>query len=177
MHDITLGRWYIFQHPESQPSISSLFSLIPLDGKTKIPERVWDNQVKIWQAVFDIMVNVSPAEFSFVLTNYLSQHKNDDIEHFGIIEGVAKSREAVFVPVRMHIEVEEHKKRISVPERTIRHKMTDKEAPSAYDQEDQIISIAHENLLDLDVTNLSAEAAANQILSFVGNILAKRSPA
>src|SRR5580698_1059674 len=50
-----------------------VFSLIPLDGQTKLPERIWDNTRKIWEAVSDTIIHISPREYNFVLTNSLIQ--------------------------------------------------------------------------------------------------------
>ena len=143
-----------------------LFSLIPLNGKTKIPQRVWDNQGMIWDAVIDVMTHVSPSEFSFVLTNYLSQNNPSDVEWFKTVEKMSEKRQARFIPVHLTIDLEEHKKRISSEGRAEQYKMTDQTAPETYRSQDKIVDITHQNALNLDVTHLSARGAAKKILSF-----------
>ncbi len=141
-----------------------LFSLIPLDGKTKIPRRVWDNLGKIWDAVIDVMIHVSPLEFSFVLTNYLSQNNPNDVAWFEEVKAMTEARKALFIPVLLTIDQEEHKKRIVRSERKDRYKETNPDAPIRYATNDCLINIAHSNLLELDVTGLNPEEAAKKII-------------
>ncbi len=54
-----------------------VFSIIGADGVTPIPEAAWIRVRQIRDVVFDTMVNVSPPEFSFVLTNVLIEKKSD----------------------------------------------------------------------------------------------------
>lgn len=105
-----------------------LYSVIPLDGVTSIPQRVWGNQTKIWEAVLDTMIHVSPPEFSFILTNYLSQNDPDAHAWFAKVADMATERGAWFVPVLLRIEPEEHARRIVNEDRRERMKQTD---PSA----------------------------------------------
>lgn len=142
-----------------------LFSLIPLDGKTPIPRRVWDNIHTIWDCVMDTMTHVSPQDFSFILTNYLSQNNANDIAWFATVEAMASARGARFVPVLLTIDEAEHKARITRPERTARMKETNPDAAARYAREDRLISLSHPHLLTLDVTALSPQSAAAQILA------------
>ena len=146
-----------------------LFSLIHLDGKTKIPQRVWDNQGKIWDAVLDVMLHVSPPAFSFVLTNYLSQNNPNDVAWFGEVKAMAEAREALFVPVLLTIDPAEHKNRIVRSERKDRYKETNPEAPARYAAEDRLIEIVHPNLLEVDVTELTPEDVAKKIILHASN--------
>jgi len=142
-----------------------IFSLIPLDGKTNITKRTWANRVKIWKAVFDTMIYISPREFSFVLTNYLSQNDPEDVAWFEQVKAMAEAREALFVPVRLIIDPVEHKSRIVSSERKDRYKETNPDAPARYAAEDRLIEITHPNLLELDVTSLNPEEAAKKIIT------------
>lgn len=147
-----------------------LFSLIPLDGKTPIPRRVWDNIHTIWDAVIDTMTHVSPPDFSFILTNYLSQNNANDIAWFDTVEAMAASRGARFVPVVLTIDEAEHKNRITGPGRTARMKETNPEAPARYAATDRLIAPDHPHLLTLDVTALTAQDAARHILAHAARL-------
>jgi hypothetical protein len=144
-----------------------LFTVLDLDGKTPIPGRVWDNQMKIWRAVLDTIVHVSPPRMSFIFTNHLSQDHPGDVAWFGEIQGMAEARGARFVPVRLTIDPEEHARRITTEERRARMKQTDPDAPARYARDNQLIRVDHPNCLNLDVTDFSAGAAASHILEFV----------
>lgn len=142
-----------------------IFSLIPTDGKTPLPSRVWQNCKQVWRAVLDTMIHIAPADYNFVLTNKLLENDTEDRAWFKEVETAATTKKAHFVPVRMICSVKEMEKRIVRPERKERLKQTDPLAPARYVQNDEILKIDHPNLLNIDVTNLSASQAAQQILN------------
>ncbi|NCC21685.1 MAG: hypothetical protein EOM26_04385 [Alphaproteobacteria bacterium] len=152
-----------------------IFSVIAADGKSKLPERVWDNAGQIWRAVFDSMIHISPPGFSFVLTNYLSQRNPDDVAWFAEVEAMAAARGAVFVPVLLTIDPVEHVRRITQPGRKERFKCIDGDAPHRYAREDRLVDVRHQNLLMLDVTSLSAEDTAGKIIWHAKRQTASRS--
>ena len=142
-----------------------IFSIIKADGVTPLPVNVWENVEKIWRVVLDTMVNVSPSDFSFVLTNVLFDGEGDKA-WFEKMAQVAMARNAKFVPVLLRISVEEHEKRIDQPDRKLRMKETDPASPKRYALLDNIYVPNHGNLLTLDVSNMSAEEAAVTILNY-----------
>ncbi len=141
-----------------------LFSLVRLDGKTPLPARIWDNVIKIWDAVADTMVHISPREFSFVLTNGLFEGDDEDRKHMLNMKRVADERGGIYIPVRLVIsDVEEHIRRITTGNRSARMKETDPAAPAKYAARDVLITgLATE--LTLDVTHMSPVEAARKIL-------------
>ncbi len=48
-----------------------IFSVIGADGKTRLPNIVWDKVGVIREAVLDSICTLSPPDFSFVFTNVL----------------------------------------------------------------------------------------------------------
>ena len=142
-----------------------VFSLIHVDGKTKLPERTWDNTLKIWEVVADTIVHISPREYNFVLTNSLIQGDAADHRHYERTKGIAEQREGRFIPVRLIIsDIEEHVKRITAPSRTLKLKQTDAESPQLYATTREVLHVSHPNGLTLDVTRLTAQEAADIIL-------------
>lgn len=142
-----------------------IFSLIQTDGKTKLPRMVWDYTDRIWEVVADTMVNLSPPDASFVLTNMLIEGEAGDMAHFGKVSTVAEKRGACLVPVRLDISnVEEHIRRITASDRADRFKETDAGRPQYYAETKKILRPDHPHVLTLDVTTLSASDAAAEIL-------------
>lgn len=131
-----------------------LFPLIHTDGVTPLPPRIWDNVGKIWDAVVDTMIHLSPPDYSFILTNALSTSEGDRA-WFDEICRMAKARQAVLVPVVLTLSVEEHKKRIVSDERRARFKETDPEGPEKYAKAQNMLIPDHPNLLTLNVSDLS----------------------
>lgn len=142
-----------------------LFSLVRLDGKTPLPARIWDNVIKIWDAVADTMVHISPREFSFVLTNGLFEGDDEDRKHMLNMKRVADERGGIYVPVRLVIsDVEEHIRRITADSRSARMKETDPAAPHKYASR-EVLKTGLATELTLDVTSLAPVDAARKILA------------
>ena len=143
-----------------------IFSIINADGVTPLPLKVWENVGKIWDAVLDTLVNVTPPDFSFVLTNALFDSEGDRA-WFKEIEAMAKTRNAKFVPVLLRVSVEEHQKRIVQPERKKRIKETDPKSPARYALLNNLYVPDHPNLLTLDVSDMPPSESAQIILNYL----------
>lgn len=141
-----------------------VFSLVHLDSKTLLPPRIWKNIADIWNAVLDTIVHISPHDYNFVLTNALFEDP-EQRAWYEKIEAMAEERGATFIPVRLSCSVEENTKRIVTPERKERLKETNPESPARNATEHQVLKIAHKNLIELDVTSISAQDAAKKIIS------------
>ena len=140
-----------------------VFGLIEQDGITPLPKRIWDNVGKIWDATLDTITHISPKHFNFVLTNFLVDENEDDCIWFQTVQKGAEKRGAAFIPVRMHISLEENEKRIVQPDRKERMKDINPASPKR-NSELSILTIDHPNLLNLDVTEMTAKDAAKCIL-------------
>jgi hypothetical protein len=148
-----------------------VFSVIRLDGKTPISARAWDNTLKIWEAVADTIVHVSPPEYSFVLTNALIEGDAGDLQHYKRIEELAAQRRARFIPVRLLIsDVEEHSRRITAPDRAVRFKENHPQSAAKYALSKGVLQVDHPQALTLDVTSLAAADAAEKILSYAASV-------
>lgn len=145
---------------------NTIFTLIETDGKTKLPERVWDNTIRIWDVVADTMVHISPKHFSFVLTNALVEGDALDLAHAARMRDVASQRGGLYVPVRLVVsDIDEHIARITAPDRRQRFKETNAEAPRRYAETRQVLNFPDAATLTLDVTKLPPAEAAAHILA------------
>lgn len=146
-----------------------LFTIIHADGITPLPPRIWDNVGKVWDAVIDTMIHISPPDYSFVLTNALSDSAKD-VAWFHEVEDMARQRNAIFIPVVLKISLDEHKRRIISPDRVTRMKEIDTNSPARYAAADNLIKPTHPHLLTLDVSSISAEQSAQAILNHIKTI-------
>lgn len=146
-----------------------LFTLIHADGITPLPPRIWENVGKVWDAVIDTMIHISPPDYSFVLTNALSD-SDKDVSWFYEVEDMARQRNAIFIPVVLKISLDEHKRRIVSPDRITRMKEIDPNNPARYAAADNLIKPVHPHLLTLDVSSISAEQSAQSILNHIKTI-------
>ncbi len=147
-----------------------LFSLIEKDRIAPLPERIWDNVAQIWDAVLDTMIHISPAHYSFVLTNALTDEGEIDRSWFNRVQNGAVERGATFIPVRLKCSIEENERRIVQPNRAERLKEIDPTSPKRNAENHTVLTTDHPHLFNLDVTNLTAEKAAQTILNHARNL-------
>lgn len=141
-----------------------VFSVIRQDGVTKITPEVWSNCKKIWEIVWDTIHSVAPSSMSYILTNHLAEQDEVDREWFSRIVSHVERRRAAFLPVRLLCSEEELRRRIVMPERRERMKLSDAERISQFCREEAVLKPDHPNLFELDVTSIAADEAAQIIL-------------
>lgn len=142
-----------------------IFELLQYDGYTKIPDFAWDAIARIRDSVFEFLVTYK--QNNYVLTNNLYEDEGDK-RLYNQVKQMAHLRRSLFVPVRLLITVEEHLKRVTKKERLLRWKSIDPE--DVYDQT-PLLTIIHPNLLELNVSYLSAENAAEKILIHIMKLI------
>ncbi len=136
-----------------------IFELLQYDGYAKIPDFAWDVIAKIRLEIFNFLSNHTAN--SYVLTNCLA-NTDEDKQLYMQVQTMAETRGSLFIPVQLEISKEAHLKRLTKPERRKRWKSID---PSDAEDNELLISIFHPNLLLLNVSNLSPEAAAEAIIN------------
>lgn len=141
-----------------------IFTLLNYDGLSSIPQIGWEAIDKIRKAVYEFMSEESAN--NYILTSCLYEDDGDR-ECFKNTKEMAAKRGSVFIPVKLLISKEEHLRRITQASRRERWKSID---PKDAEQTEDLIQINHPNLLELDVTTLSAHEAAKIILEFVKKI-------
>ena len=141
-----------------------VFSLIRVDGKTPLPERVWDMIGVIRDQVRLAIEELTPPDASFVLTNCLLENNPMDRAAYEQVEGMAARRGNVFVPVVLQASDAAHAARVPSAERGANFKETDVESALRKRQTTELLRIAHPNRLDLDTTDLPPAEAARLII-------------
>ncbi len=138
-----------------------IFELLQHDGYAKIPDFAWDTIARIRAEVFDFLTK--SLQNSYVLTNCLDETDKDK-QLYEQVKKMAATRGSLFVPVQLQISKEEHLKRLTRPDRRERWKSID---PADAEDNGPLISISHPNLLEIDVSNLSTEDAAESIMDHI----------
>src|SRR5262249_53766653 len=140
-----------------------IFGLLQTDGKTKLPEAVWDRVGEVRRAVHDTIATLSPREWNFIFTHAGHEDEPADHEIFASIVDVAGRRQALLVPVRLTCAEEELVRRVVSPERRDRLKSVSADGARRSSRMRQVLVPRHLNLLDLDVTSIPASEAARKI--------------
>ena len=141
-----------------------IFSLIRQDGRTGLPDRVWDLIGVIREQAVKAIEELAPPEASFVLTNALMEGDPIDRVYYDQIVGLAERRGSLFIPVVLTASDSAHAARIPSPERDAYLKATDVAAAERKRRTRPILGVDHPNRLDLDTTDLLPQEAARIII-------------
>jgi hypothetical protein len=141
-----------------------VFSLIRADGKTTMPDDVWDAIGEIREIAFRSIEKLAPPEYSYVLTNALTDDLVDRQWFERAIE-LARRRGATFLPVQLHCAEAEHARRIDTPDRAANLKHTDVTSGIARRHTVRLLPVDHPNVMTIDTTHLPPSEAAQQIIA------------
>ena len=141
-----------------------IFGLLDVDGIKPLPPGVWTHVRKVSDAVTSTIRELSPLHWSFIKTNYLADSPGERAGFEGVAE-LASARSAVFLPVILRCQLEEHLHRLGDPARAERLKWRDQQGLRRLIQEKGLLEPDHPNLMDLDVTHLSPDGVAKLILA------------
>lgn len=141
-----------------------IFSLIRADGKTPLPDAVWDMIDVIRTQAFKAIEELTPPATSYVLTNCLLESFPGDRAAYEQVKALAERRGNVFLPVMLRASDAAHAARVGSPERAERLKHTDVESAEAKRRAEELLRITHPNRLDLDTTDLAPADAARTII-------------
>lgn len=143
----------------------------PLDEDGRVPPRAWELVAEIRERVHTAIVELSPPGWSFAFTNVLRRGDPLLAATDAATRGLARDRGVPYVPVILHCDPEEQRRRVIGPGRAERNKWTDPDAVAAYVQEWELAVPGDPNQLELDVTHLAPEASAERILDHLGRLL------
>jgi hypothetical protein len=124
------------------------------------PEIAWDAIERIRDAVLWFISEEKNNDY--VLTNELYEDEYDHYIYSQVKETAAK-RGSLFVPIKLNISYEENARRIVNLERAKRYKSL----KMSENHIRALINISDPNLIEFDVTDLSADEAAYQILKLI----------
>ena len=142
-----------------------IFSLIRADGKTRLPEGVWDRIGMIRDQAFKAIEELVPADTSFVLTNCLIEGYPRDRDAYEQVKAVAGRRGNVFLPVVLTASDDAHASRMANADRVERLKHTDVDSAARKRSTEDLLHFDHPNRLDLDTTDLPPDDAARLIIA------------
>lgn len=144
-----------------------IFPLFRIDGTTKIPDKAWDTLIDIRKPFFDAFKTIRNKDFNFVFTNALSECDDVDKKLYSDFEKDMEEADATFVPVRLIIDKEENRKRITSPDREKKMKQNSDQDIDAIHANHEVLKPSHQNTLEIDVTDISAENAAKRIIEHI----------
>jgi hypothetical protein len=144
-----------------------IFHLIDIDqkGRGELPDDVWDYVMRVRRAALDAIRYLAEPGRNFVFTNELIEGVARHKVFFHDVAEVARHRGAVLLPVRLLLDVEEHVRRIESPDREEKLKIVSREAALERAENEEVFKPEACSYVELDVTNLQPEEAAERILA------------
>ncbi len=136
-----------------------------LEGVKVVPEYAWDAIRQVKKGVFEFIANERSG--NFILTNELFDDNPLAWDTYKRVLEVASRRGSAFVPVKLTISPEENIKRIAEPDRALRYKAL---GINEANLQRDLVKVSHDNLLEINVSFLTAEEAAMQILQHVSSV-------
>lgn len=142
-----------------------ILSLVDPDGRSKLPAQLWANVRRVRAAALDTIRDFAKPGRSFAFTNELIEGDPDSLNAFLEISELAHERGAVFLPVRLTVAPDELERRVVSLGRAGSLKATDGEAARTRASSLEVFKPTGAPYLELDVTHLSPEQAADGIVA------------
>lgn len=142
-----------------------ILSVVGADGKTRLPDIIWDKVKIVRDTVLDTIVNVSPSHFNFIFSNELIEGAPRDLDIYNKIQSLAKQRNSKFLPVRLICDEAQLCKRVCSEERKANFKDIDVQSVHLKYQTLGVLNPKHPNVFTLDVTHISPSDAAQKIIA------------
>jgi chloramphenicol 3-O-phosphotransferase len=111
---------------------------------------------------------------TFVLTNTLLDNDPEDAEWFQDVVQLARDRNAHFLPVRLTLSAEELARRVVSPGRAEQFKEVDPVAAMKKANESQVLRPQGHDVLEMDITTMTAEEVAGRIVERLQQGIARR---
>lgn len=144
-------------------SVSNPFlALVGQDGVTPLPGQIWSYVGRAKALVLEAAEALTPPEWSFVFTNYLTQDDADQ-RAFRAMEAFADRRGAVMVPVVLECPAAELARRVGSEERRAHSKLTDPGLLATLLDRPSFVP-DHANLITVPTDKVAPTGAATLIL-------------
>lgn len=148
-----------------------IFNLIRQDGITPIPEIAWQKSGKICDVIFETMRELSPTDFSFVITQEMIDGDAYPEQFYERVSQLVNDRKSTFLPVRLLCNESELIKRVQLPERRDFYKTIDAERASRLVRYHEVFHSHHPNELTIDVTAKKPVEVVEIILKKLNDLL------
>ncbi|WP_374565930.1 hypothetical protein [Ideonella sp.] len=144
-----------------------IFSLIDPDGITPLVPEVWEKVSRVRAAVLETVRDLGKPGRTFIFTNELLEGIPKHNEVFEDVRRASAERGARLCAVRLQIDPEEAARRATCPGRAEAFKEIDPDNARRKAREATVLRPQGVETLNLDVTRLTPDEAAERILAHV----------
>jgi hypothetical protein len=142
-----------------------ILDVVGADGVSSLPTAVWERVGEVREAVFSAIEELSPADWTFVLTNVLVAGQPLDEAAAARVVELAARRGSPYVPVALTCDLDVLVQRVPNPERAGLRKWIDPDGVRALVETRELI--VPDGSLHLDTTTVSPTEAARQIVDHI----------
>jgi hypothetical protein len=143
----------------------AFLAAIDTDPTQPVDPEIWTYVGAARAHVLAAITAMAPPGWSYVFTNYVVTDVPS--ESIPRLRALAAARASTYVPVVLHCAEAEHRDRVVGPDRAEHRKWLDADGVMADVATRTLVRPDSPHLLDLDVTDLSPTAAAEQVLTHV----------
>jgi len=129
-----------------------------------IPQTVWDRVEDVREVMYQAIVDLSPPDWSFVVTNVVRAGDEREARTVTRVHQLAQERGSRHLAVRVHCERDALLTRVTAPDRYERHKWTDPEGVARYVDDVDMYDVTGYEWMEVDTTHQSPEQSAAAIL-------------
>jgi hypothetical protein len=130
-----------------------------------IPVTVWDRVEEVREVMYRAIVDLSPPDWSFVVTNVVRDGDEREARTVTRVKQLADERGSRHLAVRVRCAREELLARVTAPDRFTRRKWTDPEGVARYVDEVEMFDVTAYDWMEVDTTHQPPEASAAAILA------------
>lgn len=131
---------------------------------TEVEHLVKHHTMKAWLNFLDFIEAATPQQ-GLIFTSVLYQDDPDRVEYFEFIEQWALRQQRTLIPVRLNCATDELQRRVQSNERKEALKLTDPDIVAKLVSQHSLLTPQTSDFLDIDITNLSPEDAADIIIA------------
>jgi len=129
-----------------------------------IPQTVWDRVEDVREVMYRAIVDLSPPDWSFVVTNVVRADDEREARTVTRVAQLADERSARHLAVRVVCDREVVLERVTAPDRFTRRKWTDPDGVGRYMDDCEMIDLAPYETIEIDTTQQSPEESAAAML-------------
>ena len=129
-----------------------------------IPVAVWDRVEDVREVMYRAIVDLSPPDWSFVVTNVVRDGDEREERTVTRVKQLADERGSRHLAVRVVCDREVLLTRVTSPDRQVHHKWTDPEGVGRYVDEVDMFDVTAYDWLEIDTTHQPPERSAGVIL-------------
>ena len=141
-----------------------------------IPVEVWDRVEDVREVMYRAIVDLSPPDWSFVVTNVVRDADAREARTVTRVHQLAEERNSRHLAVAVRCDRDALLSRVTAPDRFGHHKWTDPEGVARYMDECEMIDLSAYDTFELDTTEQSPQQSAAAILDHLDAVDASDTP-